>query len=435
MEKLEYEANVKNHLDDPVLDVKNVRSEFRLNNNDANRVILSSLRLSLFGCSVAGNIHYNFSAGAYGLIRNIFLMDGNVVLDKLLEVGNYMAFKNYLGVNDIHANRNKFLHKDQIGYYVDGLGKQDGSIDDTDAPRTDVLLKQRSRTIPTTAEGQLGQSYIDLSSLLPMLKSVNVLPLSKFERLRIVIEYQTDINKVLGNNGNPFTTIRPILSYDELTDDGDKASAVRGFNSVSWNAIEHDRAFVPSVATAGVNVRADQEVNINVKNFRDKYVSRLVVMKNPQDTSLFVATNDISPMGAYASITSLNEEFNLKINGKPKLPRNLDRDNKRLALLNDSWGVANAYPLNATHGSDRNYHILASFDGAFAKKGQVGVQDYIGLDIEDKIMDMELLFKRTNEGTGGTDAEQYNTAIDLNLYAECRKAIVLSGDSYKVIYG
>ena len=420
---------------DPVLDVKNNRSEFRLDNDDSDRVVLSSLRINGLGVSKAGGGHYNFAAGSYGLIKNIFLMDGNVVLDQCLNANGWMAFQNYLDFNDDNACKTKALAKHNLGYMVDGQSPADDVLTAGAAPRTDVIYKSASGLITNNADSLTNTGYIDLKRVLPMLGAVDVLPLAVFDKgLRIVIEYESDANKFLENTANASSTIRPILSFDELTDPMEKAEASKGFKGGAWMSIEHDRVNVPSVASGAANVRPEQSVNVNVKNFRGKYLQKIVVAKNPKDAATFKAGAQNSPMGAHASVLGINEKMNFKINGAPKLPLDSDRPNKRLALLTDAWGVCNSYPLCNDHGSDRNYFILAQFDAASDRKLEVGVQDYFGLSIEDQIRDMELSYTRTNEGTGGTDNEQYNSALDLNMWGLCRKQIVVGNGKYQVVY-
>jgi hypothetical protein len=362
-------------------------------------------------------------------------MDGNVVLDQCLNANGWMAFQNYLDFNDDNACKTKALAKHNLGYMVDGQSPANDALTDTEAPRSDVIYRSASGLITNTADSLVNAGYLDLKRVLPMLSAVDVLPLAIFDKgLRIVIEYESDANKFLGNTTNASTTIRPILSFDELTDPEEKAQAAKGFTGAAWMSIEHDRVNVPSVNNAGANIRAEQEVNVNVKNFRGKYLQKIVVAKNPKNAATFKAAQVVSPMGAHASVLGINEAMNFKINGAPKLPVDADRPMKRMALLTDAWGVCNAYPLNNVHGSDRNYFIIAKFDAASDRKLQVGVQDYFGISIESEIRDMELKYKRTTEGTGGTDNEQYISALDLNMWGLCRKQIVVGNGKYQVVY-
>tara|TARA_R100000654_G_scaffold24441_2_gene47313 strand:- start:473 stop:1804 length:1332 start_codon:yes stop_codon:yes gene_type:complete len=442
MDNVDYSGVVKNTLLDPVLDVKNVRTEFRIDNDDTNRVLLPNLRLAGVGVSCAGAPHYNFVAGASGVIKNIFLMDGNVVLDQCRNANGWLAFQNYLGFNDQNASKFGDLQKKVMGYSVQGqLPTNDTPNGNDNDPSSDAIYRLAQGTIPATADSLTSAGYLDLKRVLPMLGSVEALPLSVFNRLRIVIEYESDPNKILGNTANASSTIRAVLSYDEFTDDADKAEATRAFRGAEWDSIEHDLVVVSAGTNgspAGFNPavndsRADQKVSANVKNYRGKYLKKLVVAKNPSLTAVFKNGNQCSPMGAYASITSLNEKINVKINGAPKLPLACDRPNKRLALLADSWGTTNAYPLNADLGSDQAYNILRPFDGASALATQVGVQDYFGIEIQDTVRDMQLEYERTLEGSAGANSESYHSQLNLNMWGLCSKAIVLSSGGYNVV--
>ncbi len=442
MNNVDYSGVVKNTLLDPVLDVKNVRTEFRIDNDDTNRVLLPNLRLACVGVSCAGAPHYNFVAGASGVIKNIFLMDGNVVLDQCRNANGWLAFQNYLGFNDQNASKFGILQQKVMGYSVQGqLPANDTPNGNDNDPSTQEIYRTAQGTIPAVADSLTNAGYLDLKRVLPMLSSVESLPLSVFNRLRIVIEYESDPNKILNNTANASSTIRALLSYDEFTDDADKAEATRAFRGAEWDSIEHDLVVVSAGTNgkpAGFNPavndsRVDQKISANVKNYRGKYLKKLVVAKNPSLTAVFKNGNQCSPMGAYASITSLNEKINVKINGAPKLPLACDRPNKRLALLADSWGTTNAYPLNADLGSDQAYNILRPFDGVSDLSTQVGVQDYFGIEIQDTVRDMQLEYERTLEGSAGANSESYHSQLNLNMWGLCSKAIVLSSGGYNVV--
>ena len=443
MDNVDYSSSVKNTLLDPVLDIKNNRTEFRIDNDDTNRVLLPNLRLAAVGVSVGGGgIHYNFVAGASGVIKNIFLMDGNVVLDQCRNANGWLAFQNYLGFNDQNASKFGVLQQKVMGYQVQGqLPTNDTPNGNDNDPASDQIYRTAQGTIPQVADSLTNAGYLDLKRVLPMLGAVEALPLSVFNRLRIVIEYESDPNKILANTTNASSTIRAVLSYDELTDDADKAQAAKDFKGANWDSIEHDLMVVAAGTNgkpAGFNPaandsRADQKVSANIKNYRGKFLKKLVVAKNPSLEAVFKAGNVCSPMGAYASITSLNEKINVKINGSPKLPLACDRPNKRLALLADSWGQTNAYPLNADLGSDQNYNILRPFDNASDLAKQVGVQDYFGIEIQDVVKDMQLEFERTLEGSAGANSESYHSQLNLNMWGLCTKAIVVSNGGYNVV--
>ena len=443
MDNVNYSGAVKNTLLDPVLDVKNVRSEFRIMNDETDRVLLPNLRLCL-GVSCAGNPHYNFVAGAGGLIRNIFLMDGNVTLDKCRNANGWLAFQNYLGFNDENASKFSALQQKIIGYSVQGQAPLNDTLGGNNSdPASDQIYRTAQGTISANADSLQNAGYLDLKRVLPMLSAVEGLPLSVFSAgLRIVIEYETDLTKILSNDTNQSTTIRPVLSYDELTDDEDKQDVKSGFKGASWDAIESDLVVVPEAVLgnpSGFNPavndsRAVQLINANVKNYRGKYLKKLLIAKNPTKTAVFKAGNDISPMGAYASVTSINEKINVKINGSPKLPLDCDKPNKRLALLGEKRGNTNAYPLNASFWNYKSYNILRPFDAVSSVEKQVGVQDYFGIDIEDNVKDMELKYERTVEGSAGANSESYNSLLNLNMWGLCTKQIVVGeGGSYNVV--
>ena len=445
MDKLQYESNVKNKLLDPVLDVKNQRTEFRINDDGTGRVILSSMRLVGLGVFAANNVSY-LAAGAAGVIKNIYLYDGNQVLDQCMEANGWVAFTNYLEVNDQNASKDKWLMRHNMGYMVDGISPQNDQLDATNAPRSDNLYRDKMGTIPTS-DSIVNNGYVDLARLLPILSKIEAIPLAVFKNLRLVIEYDNEITKLIDKNNETTTTARPILSFDEVVDAEEKAAITKAFKGVSWDSIEHDRVFVAANAAAGgVNVRTTQNVNANVKNYRGKYLKKIVVQKKAVDEAVFVETNDVSPMGGYNSVTCINEKLNFKVNGAPKLPIDMDKAGKRLGLLNETWGICNSYPLNADFGNavgaasgaapsgPRNYFILGQFN-ATTRASQVGLQDYFGLEIEDDVREMEINFSRDNEGTGVAATNQrYNSGLELHMWGLCNKNILLANGRYSVSY-
>lgn len=445
MDKLEYEANVKNNLLDPVLDVKNNRTEFRINDDGSGKVVLSSMRLIGLGVFAPNNVSY-LVAGAGGVIKNIYLYDGNQVLDQCIEANGWLAFTNYLAFNDENASKDKWLMRHNMGYMVDGISPLNDQLTAGAAPRSDNLYRDKIGTIPTT-DSIVNNGYLDLSRVLPLLSSVDALPLSVFKNLRLVIEYDNQQDKIIDKNNQTTTSARPILSFDEVIDEQEKAAITRGFKGASWDAIEHDRVVAPEITNGGVaNVLTSQSVNAQVKNYRGKYLRKIVVSKQVTDPTVAnEGGTDVSPMGGYSSATCINEKLNFKINGAPKLPNSMDKPNKRLGLLTDAWGVANAYPLNADFGNavgaatvaepegPRNYFILGQFN-ATSRATQVGLQDYFGLEIEEEIRDMEINFERSGEGSAKTGEKRYNSQLHLHMWGLCKKSIMVSGDKYSVSY-
>ena len=445
MDKLEYEANVKNRLLDPVLDVKNQRTEFRINDDGSGKVILSSMRLVGLGVFAANDVSY-LVAGAGGVIKNIYLYDGNQVLDQCIEANGWLAFTNYLAFNDENASKDKWLMRHNMGYMVDGISPLNDQLTTDDAPRSDNLFRDKIGTIPTT-DSIVNNGYLDLARVLPLLSSVDALPLAVFKNLRLVIEYDNQQDKLIDKNNQTTTTARPILSFDEVVDEQEKAAITKNFKGASWDSIEHDRVVAPAIADGGAaDVLTTQTVNANVKNYRGKYLRKIVVSKQVTDATVNnQGTANVSPMGGYSSATCINEKLNFKINGSPKLPISMDKPNKRLGLLSDAWGVANAYPLNADFGNavgaatvqapsgPRNYFILGQFN-ATSRATQVGLQDYFGLEIEDEVRDMEINFERSGEGTATNGNERYNSALHLHMWGLCKKSIMVSGDRYSVSY-
>ena len=69
---------------------------------------------------------------------------------------------------------------------VDGISPLNDQLTDGAAPRSDNLFRDTMGTIPTT-DSIVNNGYLDLARVLPMLSSVDALPLAVFKNLRLVI--------------------------------------------------------------------------------------------------------------------------------------------------------------------------------------------------------------------------------------------------------
>ena len=118
-------GNIKSKIQEPTTENKNLSVEFRIT-----EPVLPNLRLIDVGSTSSGSSKYNELVGVQGLIRSIFLYDGQLKLDGCPDVSRFQAFKNLSHKNDYNRNLNRFLTLSQQGY---GLN-QDKKL--TNAPLT-----------------------------------------------------------------------------------------------------------------------------------------------------------------------------------------------------------------------------------------------------------------------------------------------------------
>ena len=113
-----YTSGVKSNILEPVVDITNNRTEWRI---PSDTVYLSNMRicnLALTGTETA----YNRLVGAYGVIKSISLMDGNETLDQLLVANVWVGFKQFNKTNSSSLNAERRLALNAVGYKYDNGG-------------------------------------------------------------------------------------------------------------------------------------------------------------------------------------------------------------------------------------------------------------------------------------------------------------------------
>ena len=100
--------------------------------------------------------------------------------------------------------------------------------------------------------------------------------------------------------------------------------------------------------------------------------------------------------------------------------------NRRLAFLNDSWGIFNV--ITGQNQVALNQPRTADY---LADQNLIGQQDYIGILVDENINELQLQYDRT----GVVNNAALNQSLDLNCFYEVEKAVVMNSDmTYNVIY-
>lgn len=100
--------------------------------------------------------------------------------------------------------------------------------------------------------------------------------------------------------------------------------------------------------------------------------------------------------------------------------------NRRLAYLNDSWGISNI--INNQNAVALNQPRSADY---LENQTLIGQQDYIGMSVDDNISELQLQYDR--KGVFGND--KLNQQLSLNCFYEVEKAVVMNNDmTYNVVY-
>lgn len=413
-----FDRSVRTQYIDPVSYVENGRCAFELDGDKM--AYLSNMRLLDLGV-VSGVAHsYSRGLGTLALIKNIRLLDARTELSALRNPAQYLFFKNANRSNAINKSNDSFLKRNLLGYEINATNNK---MEHMYTPGT------ANTTEATTAKG-----YLDLREVFPILNNLRVLPTQIFKNLRIEIEFDANIlNQILVVNNVAITTLRPVLAVDHITNDALVKQEIDALMKagIVWDEIEHDSYVVAAVDTSGYGAgdTAVQNVANSSLAYKGKVVERLLVCKQLQNKALEVATNAVQGFGAIASSQSvLNQTIQYRLNGKNVLPgfNGANRPNERLALVADEWGSNNGFI-----GS--NLYKWGDRANTLADPAQAGQMDWDCVRLGARVADLQINIQRTNQRD--TDAKAAtNEALNINCYAEVKKALAVRANDYNIVY-
>ena len=411
-----YTSSIHTKSYNPTSNSTNFRTEIRL--NDPDTVYLSNLRLCALGfVTPAGATQVNQLMGYYSVIKNLSLMDGNVVLDQVLDFNKYAGFRCFNKSNDDNYSANNELKKNNMGFVTTGEA----------SAQNEVIFKLRAaQTSPTSTSNQPG-AWLSLKDYLAFLDSSQFLPSSVFKDLRLVIEYETALTDLMPNGTNPMQTIEPFLMVDMLTNENAKTNAMRGFKGVVFQPVEHSRVYVPAMEPTVGDPNPRQEVTFTINSYANKTVNRLLVIKSPISTTS-------THYGKLGSVGMFKESVQLNINGSNLLPGNgLTSFNQRQAMLHDLWGdcdsvIPGNWAINSCNSVNSPVNV-------------VGQTDYTSVMVQNFVEQFQYIFGRTgqyNTATGPGASQQAlmnNQALNLNMFAEVNKLLQVNPDgTYSIRY-
>ena len=139
---------LKTHILDPTI-FNQRRCEFRIPQG----VYLSNLRLGNIGCTVTGADdaappQYPVHLGAYSLIQRISLLNGNIEIAELNNVGDYLAFANQNRTNANTYNIGRSLNRSDWGFTImDPEESQATYASYRDENRVSIKERLETRTI------------------------------------------------------------------------------------------------------------------------------------------------------------------------------------------------------------------------------------------------------------------------------------------------
>ena len=408
-------GNLKTEIIDPVYYNENDRVEFRLDKG----TIMNNLKLINLGVNGAGTPVYSPDAGVVSLIKNIHLYDGKVTLQSQFGANSRYAFTQLQADNKYNSNIDRFLKRHEQGYSVvpslaSTFGKKVVSL------YTDVLP-----TIPATdSGGNSSKGAVSIMELLPILKVLPVLPSSVFKQLRLVIEFEADINKLVSKTDSAVTTIKPSLVVDRFVNEQAEQSEISKLSNSIFMNYEKTQINIPAST-------AQTETHKKVATFNNKLLNRLRLQYNFADSSKYVVSDVVKFRGIVGtSINCDNRTVQYRVNGENVLPRSsLKGDMRRLAMNNDVYGTLNMTPEMATSmittgarggfiGLDNDFHGVKDFDSV-----------YIGKMVDD----LQISITRNNI-TDTSDPSFYKDALTCIVEGEITKQINFGNGGYNIGY-
>ena len=420
-----YTQGLKPHVIDAVHDSTNFRTEFRLK---PNTVFLTNWRIANLGAKLGNADIYNPLVGIASVIKSIHIYDGNQLLDQLLEFPLWAGFTSYNQSNKANVDMRRMLLADSTGFVYEGLDLPDDSTSTT--VDDNAKIRPRYDSPKATNDSTSSKGWLSLKSLLPFLDASLYCPTTVFKNLRVVIQYNTNfgqlgVNTADGTAANSVSSLEPLLLVDEVVNPERQNQIAKSYKGVRYNAIEHDRVSIPSMAVNAGTVPTTKTVG----GFNNKNVTRFLLVNSPLTAS---ATDASMGLG---STSMFKQAIQIRMNGQNIFPASgINRPNQRLSLLTDVWGTCNSFNgtnqamLSSTAVADDSIVSKVAHDRTF-----VGNLDYCAFSAmsNEPIQELQIDFTRFSETSA---AAQQHSALNLNIFGEVLKQISVSSNGYSINY-
>ena len=204
------QGDIKNELIEPHVHngvIAGGRTEFKLDGD-----IAPNMKLLNFGMFGDNTTRYNDMVGSLAVIKNIFLYDGKNELTSIRRFNEVMGFKNMLQSNSVNSEIERLTKRHNLGFQNVTRGDQDASYQRV----TQIKNENSDNLAATDLTTNINRGYFDLSEAFVMLQKVPILSNSFFPELRLVIEYDNNINNILRQNDGTSSFCRPLLAVDRF---------------------------------------------------------------------------------------------------------------------------------------------------------------------------------------------------------------------------
>jgi hypothetical protein len=407
-----YTNNVYTKIYNSVFDQSKYRSEFRLEDNT---LFLSNMRVLNLGLTSTEGTdkRYNLVNGVGAIIKNIYLYDGAVILDKIINFGDFSAFTAYNKSNQHNSDVAKLLSRNGLGFVYQ---KEPNALNGASNPITIKETFPNAPDTPRATQEETSMGFLNLREVFPLLKAMQFVHTGLFKNLKVVIEYNV-AGSVTAGLGEVNGTTLPILVADCVQDPKVAEKFLSEFKQQSWISNEVESVVVPASTLTGI-----QSQKYRLTGALGKTVNYMLVQKK--------GVSDLSTLyDSHASETMIDEAFQIRCNGEDILPESgVISSNQRLALLHDSFGVCN------THTCANELPMYNASQFIDSPTNRAGRLDYFGCIVNQKVASLDLLYSRRILPGLGVPLK-YQATLTLNVFYGIVKAIVKDGKGgYQVVY-
>lgn len=382
------------------------RTEFRL--DGSNKVLGAALRVCNFGCTTVTKTTpltdptplYYLGTGIYGLIKQITLYSGTIVLDELRDANRWLGISNLMDETD-HAwdVSQKTL--------CTGLNLQ----------HQEFIQFPSLLELKPTQNKYIGMLH--LQNVLPMLKNIGkvidgkILPyLIDMQDLRLVIEYNTDVTSVFQSIGGirpaSFTVNQPVMVFDELTDEFLLPQLLTN-DVITWKfpAIEREKVSIPATGN-----NASDNNSVRLRSMDQKQVNNVLLQIVPTGA----ADNQLG-YSYSINMAQGDDKVNFVLNSKRLLPQNgLNTPARKAASVADAIPSGNMCVFTLAH--DILSSQAATATGVYDARLQTLINKlaFVNCDLKDTVKQLDLEYARKALGLGVA-----NPAVDIWVWSRVWK--------------
>tara|TARA_R110001592_G_scaffold1469_2_gene8785 strand:+ start:2605 stop:3933 length:1329 start_codon:yes stop_codon:yes gene_type:complete len=441
---MEYSNDIKIHELEPLYYSASNRAEFRLS---PDKIYTNSLRLLNVGVTKPSNQdNLNKLAGVAGCISSISILDGNVEIQSLTRANEWAAIKHSFKSNSYNEDLGSVLNLTRKSAHfnlADRTNAQGGAGANIKIVGSKVVegTLRAGISATNTTERRTAKGQLDLSDYMGFLQSVNYLDTSLMKDLKVVIEYNMDALAIMFGNQSTggLATTRPLLVVEEIVDPSIVSANMGKTQVINYKVIENDIVSVEAMLPTAAIPNPVQPKTYHIHAYNNKSVDRMLIKTRTTLASTENTGNTNVMYGMYNSQAMLKQKNQVRVNGMNIYARDgISKENERLAGVADIWSPnMSIMPFQQglafrSADTDTRDNVINMGNEA------IGTQSYFACDLAgEKVKDLQIDYERVgffNADAGQLALCKYNSAVDLILFAEVKKAVIFSGGSYNVVY-